>query len=422
MLATVTSSRQMELGVTFVFQAVPMRRGKRPGSHGRFPFSIVRAGTFEPFQPTPSESRRPDEPAVIKEHSSMNHRVLAATVMMVALLGAAGSSTPGSGVAASAAPQVRGMGNAPPPPNPVHSYSIVKPLKGSDTPAELTFVFTQDEIYVPIVLRRPKGPGPFPAILMSAGNGTGGMLRAISTAERLVRMTDAMLARGYVVVNIEPRNEIPYAYQTQGRAVDLPDSVSGGNRVLKSTATLDSDDYITVIKFLQAQPFIDKDAVGCIGVSHSGELIMKAASEISFGAAVPIEGAANEYLEIDNGPSAPRVDNEVQFQDVAVVRKRANMAKAMERVKKVNTPMLVIGRDKDHQQGVFRLTYDVLKEAGKDATWLSFDHPVHGYPFMYVKADGSYQPDAIQQKAFDAYMAFFDTHLKHNHAAAAIAK
>ncbi|MEI6667197.1 MAG: CocE/NonD family hydrolase [Acidobacteriota bacterium] len=352
----------------------------------------------------------------------MKRKLFVGVIVAFGFCVAAGSWMSGAHAASPAPPadpQVRGMGNAPPPPNPLHSYSITKPMKGSETPMELTFVFSRDEIYVPIVLRRPKGPGPFPAILMSAGNGTGGMPRAISTAERLVKMTDLMLARGYVVVNVEPRNEIPYLYQTQGRAVDLPDSVSGGNRVLKSNATLDSDDYIAVIQFLQAQPFIDKDAVGCIGVSHSGELIMKAASEIAFGAGVPIEGATNEYLEIDNGPKAPRKENEVQFQDAAVVEKFANKAKAMERIKKIKTPLLVIGRDKDHQQGIFRLTYDWTKEAGKDVAWASFDHPVHGYPFMYVKADGTYAPDPIQLKAFETFMAFFDARLKHNHAAPA---
>ncbi len=348
----------------------------------------------------------------------MKRTILVAFVLVLASGAAHDTWLSTSGVAA-APPQIRGMGNAPPPPNPTHGYSIARPMKGSDTPMELTFVFTHDEIYVPVVLRRPKGPGPFPAILMSAGNGVGGMPRAIQTAERLVKMTDAMLARGYVVVNMEPRNEIPYLYQKQDTAIDLPDSVSGGNRVLKSTATLDSDDYIAVIKYLQAQPFIDKDAVGCVGVSHSGELIMKASSQINFGAGVPIEGAASEYLEVDNGPSAPRKDNEVQFQDVEVVKKLANKAKAMERIKKIGTtPLLVIGRDKDHQQGVFRLTYEWAKEAGKNVTWTSFDHPVHGYPFMYLKPDGSYQPDPIQQKAFETFMAFFDAHLKHNHAAA----
>jgi dienelactone hydrolase len=236
--------------------------------------------------------------------------------------------------------------------------------------------------------------------------------------DRLAPMVDRMVARGYAVAYAEPRNEIPDLYNKIERAENLPDSVSGGQRTLKSSPTLDSDDFISMIQYLQSLPYVDKDAVGAFGVSHSGELILKAASEITFGCGVPNEGAANEYLEIDIGPSAPRKDAEIQFQDEALVRQRANKAKAMERIKRVKTPMLVMGRDGDHQQGVFKLTYDWLKEAGKDATWVSFDHPVHGYAFIYRQKDGSYKPDPIQEKAWDVYMAFFDKHLKHTHGTA----
>ena len=315
----------------------------------------------------------------------------------------------------STTPQIRGMGNAPPAVLPTHGYTITKPVKGSDIPVELTFVFTRDEAYVAIGLRKPKGDGPFPAILMSSGNGSGGMPSVERGVERLAPMVDRMVARGYVVAYAEPRNEIPDLYNKTERAENLPDSVSGGQRTLKSSPTLDSDDFISMIQYLQSLPYVDKDAVGAFGVSHSGELILKAASEITFGCGVPNEGAANEYLEIDIGPSAPRKGAEIQFQDEALVSQRANKAKAMERLMRVKTPMLVMGRDQDHQQGVFRLTYDWLKEAGKDATWVSFDHPVHGYAFIYRQPDGSYKPDPIQEKAWDVYMAFFDKHLKHTH-------
>jgi dienelactone hydrolase len=349
---------------------------------------------------------------------SMKDRTIAA-VAIVGVCGVALVLMPGPhAVTTSATTQIRGMGNAPPSVLPTHGYTITKPVKDSDIPVELTFVFTRDEAYVAIGLRKPKGNGPFPAILMSSGNGTGGMPSVERGVDRLAPMVDRMVARGYAVAYAEPRNEIPDLYNKIERAENLPDSVSGGQRTLKSSPTLDSDDFISMIQYLQSLPYVDKDAVGAFGVSHSGELILKAASEITFGCGVPNEGAANEYLEIDIGPSAPRKDAEIQFQDEALVRQRANKAKAMERIKRVKTPMLVMGRDGDHQQGVFKLTYDWLKEAGKDATWVSFDHPVHGYAFIYRQKDGSYKPDPIQEKAWDVYMAFFDKHLKHTHGTA----
>ena len=353
---------------------------------------------------------------------AMKKRTMAVAVL-VGVCCAAGTLVPGPHAATPAAtPQIRGMGNAPPAALPAHGYTITKPVPGSDIPVELTFVFTRDEAYVAIGLRKPKGNGPFPAILMSAGNGAGGMPSVERGVERLAPMVDRMVARGYVVAYAEPRNEIPDLYNKTERAENLPDSVSGGQRTMKSSPTLDSDDFISMIQYLQSLPYVDKDAVGAFGVSHSGELIMKAASEITFGCGVPNEGAANEYLEIDIGPSAPRKGAEIQFQDEALVRQRADKAKAMERIKRVRTPMLVMGRDQDHQQGVFKLTYDWLKEAGKDATWVSFDHPVHGYAFIYRQQDGSFKPDPIQEKAWDVYMAFFDKHLKHAHGTTGAAK
>ena len=321
------------------------------------------------------------------------------------------------GACVALAAQFKERGAAPAAELPTHGYSILKPVPGSDIPMELTFVFTHDEIYTPVVIRRPKGSGPFPAILMSRGEGRGGMPRAISQSEDLSGMVERMVARGYVVAFAEIRNEVPYLYWKQKRSENLADSISGGNRTLKSESSLDSDDYVAIIQYLQAQPYVDRDAVGATGVSHSGELILKAAAEVDFACGVPIEGAAHEFLQVTTDLTAPREGTEIQFQDIAVVKKFANKARAMERIKKIKTPMLLLGRDQDHQQGVFKLTYEWMKEAGKDVTWATFDHPVHGYPFAYKGKDGSFKPDAIQQKAFDTIMAYFDKHLKHSHPA-----
>jgi hypothetical protein len=53
-----------------------------------------------------------------------------------------------------------------------------------------------------------------------------------------------------------------------------------------------------------------------------------------------------------------------------------------------------------------------MGQAGKDSTWVSFDHPDHGFPYIYRQADGSYRPDPIQQQAFDLFMDYFDKRLK----------
>lgn len=297
---------------------------------------------------------------------------------------------------------------------PPHGYVLAsKPLKGTDTPADYTFVLTRDEIYVPIIVRKPKGDGPFPAITMGWGEGREGMKKVERLAESLSQMQDRMLARGYVVATVNYRNEIPYAYEQAKPPQNLPDSISGERRMLKSGPTLDHEDLIAIVRYLQTLPYVDKNGVGAMGVSHSGEMIMKASSEYTFGAGVCIEPANHEFLTVDTGPHAPRKGTEIQYNDVEVARKNANKAEGMERIQRINMPILIVGREKDHLQGIFKLTYEWMTEAGKDVQWVSFDHPTHGYVFIMNQPDGSYKPDEIQQKTFEIFMNYFDKHLKH---------
>jgi hypothetical protein len=157
---------------------------------------------------------------------------------------------------------------------------------------------------------------------------------------------------------------------------------------------------------------VKKDAIGCVGVSHSGEIILKAAAETSFACGVAIEGASHEFLCVNTGPEAPRSDGVLQYQDKELVRRNADKARAMARIARIRTPILHIGRDQDHLQGIFQLAHEWMVEAGKDSTWVSMAHPDHGYPYLYRAEDGSFTPDAVQQKAFDTFMAYFDERLK----------
>ena len=295
---------------------------------------------------------------------------------------------------------------------PSHGYVITKPVPGSDNPMDLTFVLTRDEIYVPVAVRRPRGAGPFPVIVMGRGDGRGGVPHVEKQVERLASMQDEMIARGYVVVFVNYRNEIPHLYEDTARAQNLADDVSGEGRTLKSAPTLDSDDLIAILKYLPTLAYVDKDAIGIVGVSHSGEMILKIAAETTFAAGVVIEGASHEFLSVNTGPTAPRKGNEIQYQDKEVVRRNANKERAMERIRRIKTPILHIGRDPDHLQGIFELAHEWMQEAGRDTTWVSLDHPVHGYPFIYRQDDGSFKPDTTQRKAFDLFMDFFDRKLK----------
>ena len=75
-------------------------------------------------------------------------------------------------------------------------------------------------------------------------------------------------------------------------------------------------------------------------------------------------------------------------------------------------PILTVSRVRDHNQAVFRLSYELLQAAGKEAEWKSYDHDHHGFIFIQRNAAGEYAPDAIQSEAVRDVIAFFDRHMK----------
>jgi dienelactone hydrolase len=297
---------------------------------------------------------------------------------------------------------------------PSHGFTIEQSIHHSPYPALLTFALTQDDVYVPVVIRKPHGIGPFPAITMGRGDGRGGMPHILEEVQQLTAMQDQLIERGYVVAYVNYRNEIPKLYGSQSPVVHLVDDVSGGeNRILKSAATLDSDDLTAIVLYLQTLPYVKADAIGSLGISHGGEMILKAMSAgAPIAAGVIAEGASHEFLSVDTGPNAPRIDDELQYNDINIVKPNAIKPKAMSRIQNIHQPVLNLGRDQDHLQGIFQLVHEWMLESAKNSTWQSFDHPVHGYALIYNDSHKTFSPDPIQKKTFDLYMNFFDQHLK----------
>jgi hypothetical protein len=103
---------------------------------------------------------------------------------------------------------------------------------------------------------------------------------------------------------------------------------------------------------------------------------------------------------------------EMQMAETEKVRSRIDMAKARERISSIDTPILVMGREEDHLQGIFRTTYDLLAEEGKEVEWVSWDHPVHGYIYPERGPNGEYVVDQVQEAAIAGIIEYLDRHLK----------
>jgi len=283
-------------------------------------------------------------------------------------------------------------------------------------PVQLIYVETWDGLYAPIGLCKPEGNGPFPMVLLASGNGGEGMRWIRDAMQNHGYTIDRLVEAGFACAWLRYRTEVELGYNNGGPLVR--DRRQG--REMFNRSPLEYEDEIAIIEYVKTLPFVDPERIGLIGRSHGGEMALKIASEYhGVAAAVVNEPAAHEFLALNpdntafvNEETQLRNIENMQMAEVDKVRQRIEMDIASARIATIDTPILVMGRDSDHLQGIFRTTYELLREAGKAVEWVSYDHPMHGYVFPERGEDGEYQLDDMQVGAIDGMISWLGRYLK----------
>lgn len=300
----------------------------------------------------------------------------------------------------------------------IEQPTIIEEVVGSDVPVQLMYVETWDGLYAPIGLRVPSGEGPHPMVLLASGNGGGGMAWVRQAVAEQGYIMERLLEAGYGCAWIRYRTEVELGYDRGGPLIR---DIRQG-RELFNRSPLEYEDEIAIIEHVKTLPFIDAERVGLIGMSHGGEMVLKLTAEYD-GAAVAVasEPAAHEFLALTPDDTAfvdpttgLRNIEEMQMAETEKVRGRIDLERSRARIDAISTPILVMGREDDHLQGIFRVTCELLEEAGKDVSWVSWDHPVHGYIYPRRGADGQYQVDDIQEAAITGIIEYLDRYLGWN--------
>jgi hypothetical protein len=278
------------------------------------------------------------------------------------------------------------------------------------------YLETWDGLYAPIGARVPDGEGPFPTVLLASGNGGGGIAWIRDACANQGYIMDRLVDAGYACAWIRYRTEVELGYNTGGRLIR--DQRQG--REMFNRSPLEYEDEIAIIEAVKGLPFVDPDRIGLIGMSHGGEMVLKIVSEYHGAkAAIAAEPAAHEYLALRpdesvfiNEETGLRNIESMVMRGAARVRSLIDEEVALNRISGIATPLLVLGRDGDELQGIFRLSYELLEEAGKDVEWVSYDHPMHGFIFPVRGADGAYDVDGPQTEAIDRIITYLDDRLK----------
>jgi dienelactone hydrolase len=281
---------------------------------------------------------------------------------------------------------------------------------------ELSYVPVWDGLYAPLGIRRPEGTGPHPMALLASGNGGGGMPWVRRACAERGHIMDRLAEAGYASAWLRYRTEVELGYNQGGRLIR--DQRQG--QELFNRSPLEYEDEIAIVEHVMTLPGIDPARIALIGMSHGGEMALKILSEYhGVAAAVAAEPAAHEFLALTpdetvflEEETGMRNIEGMVMTDVDRVRGLIDHVVVAERIRSIDTPMLIMGRDGDELQGIFRLCYEMLDGAGKEVDWVSYDHPMHGYIFPERGEDGSYQVDQTQTRAIEDIISFLDRHLK----------
>jgi dienelactone hydrolase len=318
--------------------------------------------------------------------------------------------------AATAAPAAATAAAAPAPTPDATRVVITEPVDGSDIPVHLAYIETVDGLYTPIGIRKPEGDGPFPIVLFASGNGGGGMDWVLDATRNQSWTQEQFVKAGYAVAWTRYRAEVELAYANYGKLIE--DTRQG--RQLLNRGPLEYEDMISIIEYVKTLPYVDPARVGYMGMSHGGEMAFKITSEYDgLRAAIASEPANHEFLALTPddtahiNPESGLMDIEsMLMRETDKVRGRIDMEVAQGRISTINTPIFVQGRNTDELQGIFRMGYDLLQEAGKESEWKSYEHDVHGFAYVKRNEDGIYAPDEVQLEVVNDSLAFFDRYMK----------
>ena len=277
---------------------------------------------------------------------------------------------------------------------------------------EYSMIETWDGLYAPVAIRKPEGDGPFPIVLLAAGNGGEGLAWLMDAVRNRAYTMDRLVDAGFACAWLRYRTEVELGYNNGGEMVR--DMRQG--REMFNRSPLEYEDEIAIIEYFKAQDWVNSNNIGVIGMSHGGEMALKIVSEYhGLAAAVASEPASHEYLALKpdntafiNEETGLRNIEEMQMAEVEKVRNRIDLPIAKKRISGIDTPVLVMGRDEDHLQGIFRISYELLEEDGKDVEWVSYDHDYHGYVFPIKGDDGEYILNHVQIKAIDQVVGWLE--------------
>jgi dipeptidyl-peptidase-4 len=243
-------------------------------------------------------------------------------------------------------------------PDPLPHDQYIHVVSEADSPVQQTYIKSKDGLYIAAAIRKPKGEGRFPAIIMFHGAPGGrGMEQLVgwSRGDWGGPVWERFLQEGFVVVVADYR---------------------GGNMLLTSSPQANGmptaiDDGLAVIDYVKALPYVDPDHLNLYGVSLGGNLVMYLISHVTVRSAIVGAPAAIWFLGIPMpiGPAGPD-----RFKNLKPDPEIAN-----KNIEPIRTPILILQGAADSLLPAATMLHDSLAAAGKNVRMEVYENGYHDF-------------------------------------------
>ncbi|MBZ5591608.1 MAG: dienelactone hydrolase family protein [Acidobacteriia bacterium] len=263
--------------------------------------------------------------------------------------------------------------------SPLPYQKYIHAVSEADSPVQQTYIKAKDGLYIAAAIRKPKGDGRYPAIIIFHGAPGGrGMEQLVgwSRGDTGGPVWERFLQEGYVVAVSDYR---------------------GGNMSLTSAPSANGmitsiDDGLAVIDYVKSLPYVDPNCLNLYGVSLGGNLVMYLVSRVAVNAAIVGAPATLWFLGITMPPGAPGPD---RFKDL-----KPDPEISRKNIEPIRTPVLILVGTADGLLPVATLLHDALAAAGKRVRMEVYEH---GYHDFCLGPQGQKRPDLTQGEAlFDS--------------------
>jgi dienelactone hydrolase len=232
----------------------------------------------------------------------------------------------------------------------------VRVVSETDSPVQRTYIKAKDGLYIAAAIRKPKGDGPFPAIVIFHGAPGGrGMEQLVgwSRGDHGGPVWERFLQEGFVVAVADYRGG-------EYNAVNAP----------SSDIVTAIDDGLAVVDHVRALPSVDASRVSVYGVSLGGNLAMFLASKMPTLNAVIAGAPAPIWFLGYEVPAGPRPD-------FAATPPHAEVTRA--NIEPIRTAILIQVGTNDRLLALDTVLHDQLVKHGKKVRMEVYEHGYHDF-------------------------------------------